>query len=371
MQSWPSRHFRHGGFYVPDTFARSPETHPQSLSRFQAFNLRMTQQNSFASDAPLNGNAVVATGFDLLTKGLTPRSAAMIVAQLARERLDGRYTARRSVMQVLPCFDLYWRLHRRSGPHLSVFFTNHVAGMMHRYWGDGVPGYTDIEPSQVDGVYRGFILTAMDLFDHQLGRVLRWAGQHPETVVVVASSMGQGPIPFQGAMDATYVLDDAARLLASLGLTGAEMGLAMYPRICLKFFSEEAVRSAAEVVGSVVTDGGPMFHDLHHHGTSLSFEIDYRFAAASLDRQVKWTAAGCGTEVSGTLDDLGIVVRSRPGGANTAHHTPEGIFLARGAGVDADASREKVSVLDAAPSILDLLGLEPAPTMRGAPSLFR
>lgn len=314
---------------------------------------------------------MVATGFDLLTKGLTLRSAAMIVTHLARERLDRRYTARRSVMQVLPCFDLYWRLHRRSPPHLSMFFTNHVAGMMHRYWGDGVPGYADIESYQVDSVYRGFILTTMDLFDHQLGRVLRWAGQHPETVVIVASSMGQGPIPFQGVMDATYVLDDAARLLAGLGLTGAEMGLAMYPRICLKFFSEEAVRSAAEVVGSVVTDGGPMFHDLRHHGTSLSFEIDYRFAAASLDRQVKWTAAGCGTEVSGTLDDLGIVVRSRPGGANTAYHTPEGVFLAWGAGVDADASREKVSVLDAAPSILDLLGLEPAPTMRGAPSLFR
>ena len=38
--------------------------------------------------------------------------------------------------------------------------------------------------------------------------------------------------------------------------------------------------------------------------------------------------------------------------------------------IAADASRAKIDILDAAPSILDLLGIRPAPDMQGAPSIF-
>jgi hypothetical protein len=46
------------------------------------------------------------------------------------------------------------------------------------------------------------------------------------------------------------------------------------------------------------------------------------------------------------------------------------MFIAYGAGVGADASREKLDILDTGPSILDLLGIEPAKDMKGAPSIF-
>ena len=59
------------------------------------------------------------------------------------------------------------------------------------------------------------------------------------------------------------------------------------------------------------------------------------------------------------------------GGDNTAYHVPEGMMLAYGAGVTRDPSRKEVDVLDVAPSILaNALGVEPAPSMRGIPSLF-
>lgn len=368
MQSWPARRFRNGGFHVPDTFARSPETEPRSLTRFQAFNLAMTSENGFASDAPLPRSAMVTAGLDLVAKGLTPWSAARMAGHLVREQVDGRYKARRSTMQVLPTFDLWWRLHRRTRPHLSVFFTNHVAGMMHRYWGDAVPGYADDQPYRVDDVYRGFVLTAMELFDHQLGRILRSMERHPETVVVIASSMGQGPIPYQD-MQETYVLEDPQRLAGELGLAGAENGLAMYPRVCLRFPDEATAAAAVAPIGSVVSPTGPMFHDLHVHGTTVSFEIDYRFSATGLADDVRYTPVG-GPEVSGAIDRLGIATRRRLGGGNTAYHVPEGIFVAAGAGVTPDPSRDKVSVLDAAPSILDLLDVAPAPSMQGRPTIF-
>jgi hypothetical protein len=370
MQSWPPRRFRSGGFHVPDTFARTPATYPPSLSRFQAFNLHMTRENGFSPDAPLRLGQVAAAGLDMAAKGLTPWSAAVMASHLVRERVDPRYKARRSIMQVLPTFDLYWRLHRRTRPHLSVFFTNHVAGMMHRYWGDAVPGYADEQPYRPDDVYRRFVVDAMNLFDHQLGRLLRHLEAHPETVVVVASSMGQGPIPYAGDMDETYVLRDTDRFAAALGLDGAETGLAMYPRVCLQLPDAAAAAAAVGPITSVVSPLGRMFDDVNVHGTTVSFEIDYRFAASALPSEVTWEPAGR-APTAGRIGDLGIVTDRRTGGANTAYHVPEGIFIAAGDGLPADPSREKVSVLDAAPSVLDLLGVAPHPSMQGRPTIFR
>ncbi len=368
LQSWPPRPGRNGGFFVPDTFAGSPDTYPRSLSRFQRFNLRMTAENSFASDQRLAVGDLAAVGIDLVRLGLSPWSTAKLVAHLGRERLDARYKARRPIMQVLPSFDLFWRLHKRTTPELSVFFTNHVAAMMHRYWGDGVPRYATEQDYRPDEVYRGFLLAAMDLFDHQLGVMRGWTDRHPGCVLIVASSMGQGPIPY-AEMNETYVLEDTSRLLRALGLGGAEPGLAMYPRICLKFDDQAHAEAAMGPIASVRARTGPMFNDLRLHGATVSFEIDYQFGVQSLSREVAW-APREGSPTSGTVEDLGITTRTRPGGGNTAYHVPEGILVAVGSSIRADPARAEVSILDAAPSILDLLDVGAAPSMRGTPSMF-
>jgi hypothetical protein len=239
---------------------------------------------------------------------------------------------------------------------------------MHRFWGDWVPGYAAAENYTPDSVYRGFILTAMDLFDHQLGRMRRWLEHTPDGVVIVASSMGQGPIAYQD-MTETYVVDEPTRLAQALGLDGAEPGLAMYPRITLMFSDEGDAKAAVDTVASVETDDGPLFRDLRLSGLTLSFEVSYVYDGSSLPTAARWEPLGKST-VTGSIADLGINIRTRPGGGNTAQHVPEGIFMVGGAGVSADAHRDKVSILDVAPSILDLLGLEPSDDMRGTASLF-
>lgn len=368
LQSWPPRAFRSGGFYVPDSFARTPDTVPASLRRFQAFNTAMTDENSFAPDRHLSPVELAKVSADLLVRGLTPRSVALGAEQLLRERLDARYKSRRAVAQVLLCFDVFWRLHRRHDPCLSIFFTNHVASMMHRFWGDLMPDYPSGERYEPDDVCAGFILTAMDRFDHDLGRILRWVDRTPGSVLVAAASMGQGPIPYH-AMSCTYVLDDSRRLIDALGLDGARMGVAMYPRITLMFGDEESANAAAAPVRTAATAAGPLFRDLRVMGTTLSFEMGYAHDAADLPREVTWAPAG-GPARTGDLAELGVVVRERPGGGNTAQHVPDGTFIAYGHGIGADQSRAEVSILDAAPSILSLLGLEAAPSMQGRPSIF-
>ena len=367
LQSWPAKPFRNGGFYVPDSFARTPQTVPASLCRFQAFNTAMTNENSFAPDRALSPLELARVSADLLVRGLSPRSVMLGVEQLVRERTDSRYAARRAVAQVLVCFDVFWRLHRRHHTNLSIFFTNHVASMMHRFWGDLMPSYRSREAYAPDRFCGRFILTAMDRFDHGLGKIVRWIDRTPGATLVVASSMGQDAIPYH-AMTATYVLDDGERMLAALGLD-ARMGVAMYPRITLMFADEESAAAAVDPVRSAATAVGPLFRDLRVMGTTLSFEMGYAYDTDQLPRDVTWVPAR-GTERTADISELGVVVRERPGGGNTAQHVPQGMLIAYGRGVEADGSRAEVSVLDAAPSILALLGIEPAPSMQGRPSMF-
>jgi hypothetical protein len=370
MQSWPPRPFANGGFYVPDTFSRTADTVPAGLGTFQKFNVGMTRENTFSSHADLGLGQLVATGADLLRRGLTPRSLAALAAQLVNERRDGRYRGQRSTMQVLPSFDLYWRLHRQHDPHLSVFFTNHVAGMMHRYWGDWVPEYAATEHYAPDPVFSRFVPTAMDLADRQLGRVLAHVDSHAGTVLVVAASMGQGPIPYRH-LDRTFVLEAPERLLAQLGLGAAEAGLAMYPRVSLAFGSAAGAEGSVAVLASVEGDGcGPMFRDFTVAGRTVSFEINFDRPDAKDDEKLVFVHAD-GVRVTVEPPDLGIAVRRRTGGGNTAYHIPEGIMVSYGAGVIADRSRQPVDILDVAPSLLaNVLGVEPPASMRGTPSLL-
>ena len=370
LQSWPARPFAHGGFFVPDTFSRTADTFPAELRRFQQFNITMTRENTFSSVADPDPREMLATGVDLLRRGLTPGSLAALAGQLVRERRDPRYRGRRSMMQVLPSFDLYWRLHLQHRPHLSVFFTNHVAGMMHRYWGDWVPDYAGAEDYRPDPVFAEFVPTAMEVADRQLGRIRSYVDSHQDTIVVVAGSMGQGPIPYRH-LDRTFVLEAPARLLDQLGLGTAEAGLAMYPRISLAFGSHDEARSSVDVLESLEGEGcGPMFRDFTVNGRTVSFEINFDRPDARDDEKLVFVHRD-GVRVTLEPADVGIAVRRRTGGGNTAYHIAEGILLAYGTGITADPARVTVDILDVAPSLLvNVLHVEPPASMRGNASLF-
>jgi hypothetical protein len=378
LQSWPARQFSHGDFYIPDTFSQDSKTYPASLQRFQQFNLAMTIENGFSSDAPLNAKTLLATSVDLVRHGLTLRSAFTLAVHLIRERRDGRYKARRPALQVVPGFDLYWRLHRKHQPRLSIFYTNHVAAMMHRYWGDAMPCYTDSHHYVADDVYGSFIMTAMDYADKQLGRIRKYLAANPQSMLVVAASMGQGPVESRFTDRGLFVLEDHAQLVSRLGLKPAELGLAMYPCLSLVFANGAAAQESVAPLESVIAEGGhPLFYDgsCRLEGKTVTLEIDNAYHTADaeprMSTQLHFRPLGAESDVTGTPADLGLTIRARIGGDNTAYHIPEGMMLAYGAGVSPDPSRKEVDVLDVAPSLLaNVLGVAPAPSMRGVPSLF-
>jgi hypothetical protein len=372
LQSWPPRLFANGGFYVPDTFSQDSKSYPASLERFQRFNLAMTSDNNFTSDAPLSPRMLLATGVDLVRQGLTPKSAFTLAAHLASERKDKRYKSLRPSMQVLPSFDLYWRLHRKHQPRLSVFFTNHVASMMHRFWGDTMPGYTASNDYVADEVFGGFIVTALDFADRQLGRIRKYMATHPHTMLVVAASMGQGPVVSHFTDRGLFILEDHQRLVTQLGLQPAELGRTMYPHLSLVFADEAAAQGALAPLESVTAEGGsPIFTRFRVEGKTVTFGIPLADEKCDMSTRLQYRPTGATEIATGMPAELGLAFRPRAGGDNTGYHIPEGMLLACGDGVSPDQSRKEVDVLDVAPSLLaNVLGVEPGPMMKGIPSLF-
>jgi hypothetical protein len=372
MQSWPARTFPAGGFWIPDTFARNEECVPSSINRFQAFNLAATKENGFSPDSTLRPTMLAKVGYDLVRRGLTPRSALALTRGVLRERRDSRYKAGRSIMQVIPCFDLYWRLHRTTTPDLSIFFTNHVAGMMHRYWGDAMEGYDKVESDyQPDPIFATMITRAMDVADSQFARIRRYVDAHPGTVFLIAGSMGQTAVPLSYGAD-QLVLDEPERLFGALALGQVEMGLAMYPSISLQLPESADAPAVAAAVQSIATaSGASVFSSFRQTGRTVQFTIPLDTGVTSATDTVTLTPLGSTTSQTARLEDLGIAVRQRMGGSNTGYHVPEGIAVAYGAGIDVDPSRRAVDLLDMAPSLLaNLLGVDPPQSMRGHPTLF-
>lgn len=368
LQSWPPHQFKSGGFFVPDTFARDESAVPRKLERFQRFNLKMTSENSFSSDVALRASELPYTALDLVRQGLRPRSAARLSAHLLRERWDSRYKAARPMMQVVPSFDLFFRLLTQEKPHFSIFFTNHVASMMHRYWGDAVPGYAEEYSYKVDEVYGTFVSAAMDLADAQIGQLADRLSSSADARLIVAASMGQGPIQHRPDMGGLLHLRDGKKLAARLGFPDAEMRLAMFPMCSLEFSSEDAATSAGESLRAFYdSNGRVIFEDIESRGQTLTFRTRKDPIQPETSTEIFF---GSGVrEPTGSLAEIGIEIEERLGGDNTAYHIPEGILIdfCPTEAFDLAQARARISVLDVAPSLLaNAFGVEPPSTMRGS-----
>jgi hypothetical protein len=149
----------------------------------------------------------------------------------------------------------------------------------------------------------------------------------------------------------------------------------MYPHIVLQLPDEsDTIPAAMALAGVRRTSGTPLFGDMRVFGSTVSFQVNNGGGAEEGERTLVIGAlddTGAVVDRSLPIDRLGITVKPRLGGANTAYHIPQGMALAWGAGIAPDRSRREVDILDVAPSLLaDVLDVPPHPGMRGTPGLF-
>lgn len=319
LQSYPAKKAKGYSFYLPDTFAPDSDAHPQDLKSFQSFNLRFAGKNkAVASRVSLRD---VREFIRLLVGGFFQlRSSLLTLRHVCLELTSSKWKSRRSFVQAELGFGLYMKYLRRCNPEFSTFFTNHVAGSMHRYWRDLYPEDFRGERYEVDKFKEMTIMEGMLLADKQIGKLLCYADS-VGAVVWIASSMGQSAI-HRDEYIGELIICDWKRMIGALGLDAdrIEFAPAMQPDICLKTDETSYISVVRKRVSSMVDfDGDRILKEVYEPvESSINLSIN-RSHCAIVHGQVV---------VSGerkTLEEIGMKVIKRDSG--TGYHIPEGIIV--------------------------------------------
>ena len=323
MQSWPPIDPGPGGFYVPDTFAHDEACIPAYLSPLQAFNLDQVRNNARVVNEGLpparNKLALMSA---LVRSGIRAGTMCRIMAQLFGELLDSDLRLRRPIYQTI----LFWDVMRKQfnvaqPPAFSTFFTNHIAGVMHRYWCDIFPEDFGERNPRLGKSQESLMRFALLVLDRMLADVLAWAKANPSLVVIFASSMGQGAVHRDYHEGEEILVDDLPLLMQHAGLKEGDYCplLAMVPQIAVEVRDPVKRGAAKTLLESAAAGNGERFIGVQEVGVSLSVTVATPSLAAIRTDSVRigsrgltWKAAGFRKEV---ID---------PG---TGYHVPEGTLV--------------------------------------------
>jgi hypothetical protein len=353
--SWPPREV--DGFYVPDTFAPDSATHPASLRPIQDLNLTYTRSVRLPADQ--DGLAFKARlGAKLLGLGLSAGTMTRIARQLARERRDPKLRWQRVALQPLVNFDFFGKLYRRHRPSFASFHTNHVAHYMHTYWKAMQPeAFPQETTADERRAYGGAIEYGYRTADELLGRMTRLLDG--DTVMVVASSMGQQPYVTELKKGKRIgQLRSLDRLVEILGAGGRVRPLStmsdqfnLYPdspetkNLVIRRLEDAYVDSPDRPMFTVKSLADGVTATLRHYDETAE---DSRCHFPHGDETFRYEDLVYGT-----------------GMVKSGCHDPKGMMILYGPGIRRGGRIKACDNLDIAPTLLTLLGLPVPPEMKG------
>ncbi len=195
-----------------------------------------------------------------------------------------------------------------------MFFTNHLAGMMHRYL---AYDKTFNNKSASSNIYSNKVTKALLIADEQIGNIYKFA-KNNSYEIMIASSIGQDLIKEKNFVNAIFI-EDFEKMKAKLSLDMNIMRCnAMYPDLVLKFNNKNDKNFAINQIESIHDEYGNSIiksQYLNSGKLTVNFNIkdvvdtDYVFLK---EQRVQ-------------ARELGLSTFKR--GKATAYHIKEGIIL--------------------------------------------
>jgi hypothetical protein len=358
------------GFMVPGPFAPGSETYPEYLRPVQDLNRRYTQvHNKIEQGSGVFGMAREA--MDVFRLGLSAATAGRIVQQLAVEKARPHLRWKRVGLQPLVNFDVFSTLYQRYRPDFATWHTNHAAHYMHHYWramDDSkfpVPSTPEEKIKYGEAVEHGY-----DLCDELLGRFLRMVDK--DTVVVLASSMGQQPYVSdlypEGKIAVRF--KDLWKILAIVGADKGPRGVTEVVPTMLPQYNvtipDAAVRTRVrDLLRAARCQGGTYPDAIHVEETGEILTLTPR-ALARLDpeRPVRYTFPGATFAKKEGYDLDELFACDAPTPKEGMHH-PRGMVIFHGAGIRQGMEIANVSPLDLLPTMLSMLDISPPRALPG------
>jgi hypothetical protein len=235
-------------------------------------------------------------------------------------------------------------------PALSTFYTNHVAGVMHRYWKDVFPEDFDL-PTDTETPYRSTMDFAIEVLNRMLADAMSFCERNRDMIIVFATSMGQSAIYADYYEGVQLLLTDFPRLAACLGLNQGEYRelMAMDPQTAVEILDPKVRKCTVAALASCTTlQDRPLFK-VHEVGDSLS--ISMGLPPKTQIEAGHWKTAA----VTRTWKQGGIRVAYTD--AQTADHVKEGAMAIYGAGIATDSNRSLLADDRAKDYLMELAGL--------------
>lgn len=352
LQSFPPKKSQNYKFYLPDTFAPSPDAYPSELSLFQEFNLNLTEENKAKSRGIKAKNIIEL--INLLSKGIIgKKSAIKAILHIIKEQINPKYKAQRSIIQNVFSFNIYLNYLYKYQPSFSTYFTNHVAGMMHRYWKNLYPNDFGLKQNQVDAFHSRSIIKAMHLADKNLKDLIIFAKKKKYELLVI-SSMGQEAID-RGEYIPELTLRDFKKFIKILDINLHDYKLlpAMQPDYCIKSKDQKAMEKLRERIKELEDiDGNKL---LIERNTPVGLEVNFSMQNPS---SLALSKSCYFKKKSYEINELGLELITRDIG--TGYHIPEGILAWYGNGSKKIKSHknEYIDTRRICPTILKIYGIK-------------
>ncbi len=349
LQSYPPIENDHVLFHVPDTFAPGPETHPKKYESFQALNLQLTSENKAVTSKIKPKTFIKAS--KMFFAGVKLSTGVKIFNHLLKEKMNPLNKSRRATMQSHLAFDVFMDCLKNEKPQYVSFFTNHVAGIMHRYWKYSFPEDFDYQLTKApkDQFHKNSVVNAMDIFDTQLGELDQFCDKNGYDLVV-ASSMGQEAVEKEHKPELKF--NDHKELAKAIGFKGQFLKrLAMQPDVAFEFSNESELKEFVQLVAKVVDPEGDQIFVLRYEPKGLSLNLSVASSQSAIREDTvlfegqKYTLMDCGLE--SILRDVG-----------TGYHQPEGILIWSGDSKPNLSGRQRVDSQQFAPTVLQALGVK-------------
>jgi len=350
-------------FYCPDVFAAEADVFPERLAPFQELSLTMARESARNVSSRIPWGPALRFLAAAPGLGLRLDTAAGAARQVLAERVRPERRVRRRTWQVKLAFDLFMKQLEQGRPDFATFFTNHVASSMHRYWAAAYPGDYDEFGYDDEWVatWKDEIAFCMDACDLMIARLVQHCESRRDAVLMVASSMGQGPTVARPVTTQLYVTEPA-RFMAALGAGEGEWE--RRPAMLPQFNARVAAPRRDEVrrrLAAFLVEGAPV-EVVEKEDGFFSVSLGHPDVHDGTRRAVL-------DAVERPFADLGLdCVHMEDMTGTSAYHVPEGTLVIYDPTAPAPAAGARpveVSTVDVVPSILGHFGLPVPAALRG------
>lgn len=333
-----------GNIFIADPWCKDQDAWPEELNTYQNFIAQNVQEHSNA-----NGKSQGALGFMkfMASHGLRLKSASKLTTQVLSEKTkDQRLSYKRVAQLDALQYDVFRRYYRKTRPSFATFFSNSVAHLQHSFWRHMDPEAFGAKPADEEQqFYRDAIKFGYQAIDKIIGEFLDEFGD--EATLIFASALSQQPFTKYDAQGGQYFYRprNIRALLQKFGVDFERVEPVMTHQYMLHCKDKAAADAAQEALSNCRAENKSVFDIRRENDTSMYF-------GSQLSTKVGADAVlgGPGGFFEEFHDHFYLIEQNKSG----CHH-PDGCLWIR-TGQAAHHENERVSILDIAPTILDLLG---------------